>query len=731
MLQPLLAGVIATLLAVHAQSGVGVTPQTATLSGVVRGSAGSPTAGAVVVIEHRGGRILTVTTDANGAFSAAEVTFPATVEVVVAGVGSARRVVNTSPVELVLAAPTVRETIVVNAASPVPSERPSLDPVTGAITLPSAFLEALPGVTLDETVRVVSGFSLFRRSTARNSNPTTHGVTMRGLSASGASRGLVLLDGIPLNDGFGGWVTWTRLPTAAVAEVGAQRGAQGDVFGTDALGGVIEMVPPTISRPVASMSLDAGTEGTYETEVAGGRRAGRAALFGAASWFATDGTIPVAPESAGPVDQPADADWFNGYGRATINWTGRRLVFAGWGGRDDRGNGTVVQRNRMSGGTFAASFDATSDAVNVAARVSVSPNSFYQTFSQVAPGRATETLTSTQFTDTTATRATVELGRRLAARGHLVGRMSLARGSANFRDDRPNPALSIDRDLIDDSEAISLQAGIAPAARLTIGGGVRHEWRKAPGEADERDTATVGRFIWALNLASGFDLRGAVSSSHRWPTLNEQVRNFQAGAILTLANPNLLPERGRSADVAATVSGDRWTVTTAGFWSVIDDAIANVTLTPNQRQRQNAGEAHATGVELDGEYRPWSSLLLRGSATIVDATFQNSIESAIEGKRIPQVPKVSFSWSMVARLPHALTASAVWRALSEQYDDDRNVFLLSEARQLDFRVAGRFQDFGWHVSLENALDRRIEVGRTPLVTVAPGRAVRAGVFWRR
>ena len=59
---------------------------------------------------------------------------------------------------------------------------------------------------LDDQLKTVPGFSLFRRTSSRVANPTTQGLTMRGLSASGASRGLVLVDGIPLNDAFGGWL---------------------------------------------------------------------------------------------------------------------------------------------------------------------------------------------------------------------------------------------------------------------------------------------------------------------------------------------------------------------------------------------------------------------------------------------------------------------------------------------------------------------------------------------
>jgi len=697
------------------------------LTGTVRTAAGAPIPGAVVLVEHNG-RTIKVVTDAAGAFTIADITLPVVIEVSSPGFGSARRVVATSPVDLTLSPAMFRESIVVSA-TPLPgSDRPAQDATTAGLRLPREFLDTVPSVTLDEAIRAVSGFSLFRRSTSRASNPTTHGVTMRGLSASGASRGLVLLDGVPLNEGFGSWVTWTRVPSAVIGEVAMQRGAQGDIFGSDALGGVIEITPPT--RPsFASLRFQAASEGTGETEAALSGRFGRVTAFGSTSWFTTDGVVPLAPESRGPVDQPADAEWFNGYGRMTAAWDGRRLVVAGWGGRDDRGNGTLVQRNRMSGGTFATSFDAANATTHMAARVSFSPNTFYQTFSTINGTRTQEVLNSTQYMDADTTRIAVEVGHSVHPTTHLVGRLAIGRGAANFRDVRP--ANTTDRELRDDSEAISLQAGFAPTAAVTFAGGIRQEWRRAP-EADAgRDSATVGRFTGAWKTSGVLTIRGSVASSHRWPTLNELVRPFQAGAIVTLANPDLLPERARSADVGGTLTFDRWTVTTTGFWSVVEGAIANVTIATNTRQRRNAGEAHAKGVEIDGDVRAVSNLWLRGSATIVDARFRESAEPVLEGKRLPQVPKFSFSGSVVAKFPHALEASAVWRAFSDQYDDDRNTFLLAEARQLDLQVAGRMHGFRWHLALENAFDRRIEVGRTPLVTLAPGRAVRVGLAWRR
>jgi hypothetical protein len=90
----------------------------------------------------------------------------------------------------------------------------------------------------------------------------------------------------------------------------------------------------------------------------------------------------------------------------------------------------------------------------------------------------------------------------------------------------------------------------------------------------------------------------------------------------------------------------------------------------------------------------------------------------------------SFSFTTDVPLPGSLLASGIVRTVSSQFDDDRNTFELAAATQLDLRLAGRVGRFGWHVELENALDTTIEVGRTPLVTLAPPRAIRVGVSVR-
>ena len=153
------------------------------------------------------------------------------------------------------------------------------------------------------------------------------------------------------------------------------------------------------------------------------------------------------------------------------------------------------------------------------------------------------------------------------------------------------------------------------------------------------------------------------------------------------------------------------------------------------RMRQNTGEAHANGAELDVEFRPLNRVRVRASGTLIDSHFRHSLEPALEGKLLPQVPRTSWSLSGDVRLPWRIDASVLVHGVSTQFDDDRNTpaLLLARARQLDVQIGGRIAQFGWQLVVENATNARIEVGRTSatLVTIAPPRAVRVGVSWRR
>ena len=94
---------------------------------------------------------------------------------------------------------------------------------------------------LDEALSEVPGFSLFRRTSSLGANPTTQGVSLRGIAGSGASRALVTLDGVPQNDPFGGWVIWSRLIPSDIGGASIVRGAGAGPYGSGALTGVVAL----------------------------------------------------------------------------------------------------------------------------------------------------------------------------------------------------------------------------------------------------------------------------------------------------------------------------------------------------------------------------------------------------------------------------------------------------------------------------------------------------------
>ena len=119
---------------------------------------------------------------------------------------------------------------------------------------------------LDGALARAPSFSLFRRSSSLASHPTTHGVSLRGIGASGASRTLVLVDGVPENDGFGNWVHWSTLPLLQIERVELTGSGLSTLYGSSALAGAIAVVTRHPPGDALDVRASAGSLGTGEVE---------------------------------------------------------------------------------------------------------------------------------------------------------------------------------------------------------------------------------------------------------------------------------------------------------------------------------------------------------------------------------------------------------------------------------------------------------------------------------
>src|SRR5215475_9879382 len=253
--------------------------------------------------------------------------------------------------------------------------------------------------TFDDLLRQAPGFSIFRRSSSMVANPTTQGVSLRGAGASGASRTLVLTDGIPLNDAFGGWVYWDRVPRSSLDRIELSRGGASDLYGSDALSGVINLLSRPPSRPVIDVDAAYGTHdtGDYSFFTSERWRGFGVALAGDA--FKTDGYFIIAPELRGLADEEAASKHRVISLRLDYTWNVENAVFArGSLFDEDRENGTRLQRNDT--GTESAAIGGrarTSEGSNWNIVLFANQQRFHQSFTAVAATRNTESLTRLQF----------------------------------------------------------------------------------------------------------------------------------------------------------------------------------------------------------------------------------------------------------------------------------------------------------------------------------------------
>jgi len=583
-------------------------------------------------------------------------------------------------------------------------------------------LDASPAFTLDQTLAATPGFSLFRRTSSRTANPTTQGVTLRGLAASGASRTLVMADDVPLNDPFGGWVYWNRVPAAAIGRVEVARGGSSDLFGSDAMGGAVRVVSRRDSA--AELRLEGGSHETARASLYAGMN-GAVAASGGAEWATTEGYVPIEPASRGLVDTPAGTEYTSAIGRASVDAGALRLEAGGSFLSEERTNGTVLQTNatRIGAGYLAAAGEAGGGFWR--ARAHASDQDYDQTFSAVAAGRATERLTNTQHVDSRGSRADLSWSRAGARVSWLA--------DAAFR--------HVSADLFDQGARVPAEQRAAGAGgqavwqagpRVTVGGGAHLEFWKSSSDAVPGSGASelflAPRANVSFRLSDAATLRATAFSSYRAPTINELYRSFRVGNVITQPDPLLAPEYARGGEAALTLARPRWSARAVLFATALDGAIYSRTLpergpgNATLRRRSN-GDARAVGGELELDARPRDGVAVWTSLTTGASRFTSG---QLDGNLLPQVPRAQGA-AGIRLTGGRWLGSLDARYSARQFDDDANEIALDAATVVNALVSARFRRAQLFASVENLFDVEVDAGRTPLRTLGQPRMWQIGI----
>src|SRR5215471_17603576 len=280
------------------------------VTGVVKDSSGGAVSGAAVVLQTSAGIQQQTVTGPDGRFSFDTTpSEPATVVVRAGGFVEVEKPVNGSAeIEITLSPANLLETVIV---TPSRTEQRLGDTPASVSLLTSTQIQESPAVMADDVLRQVPSFSLFRRANSISAQPTTQGVSLRGIGPSGQSRTLVLLDGIPFNDPFGGWVYWTRVPMESVDRVEIQEDSSSNLYGNMGMAGVINIITSHPTRRTLELKPQYGNNNTPKFDFFGSDQWSKVAAAVEGSFLHTDGFPIVAPIERGPIDNNANVEYSN------------------------------------------------------------------------------------------------------------------------------------------------------------------------------------------------------------------------------------------------------------------------------------------------------------------------------------------------------------------------------------------------------------------------------------
>lgn len=626
---------------------------------------------------------------------------------------------------------------------------------------------------IDQLLAQQPGFSLFRRTGSLSSHPSIQGATLRNIGTNASGRTLVLYDGIPQNDPYGGWIYWNRLPLAGIELIDLQAGGGSGPWGNDALAGVIRLYSPSITQDRAFADISYGSHDTRQGLIRGSKQLSENnSIALCVHHFDTAGFFSLADEDRGAIDTKESARFNSVNARWQHRWNDEitsQLAFGFF--QEDRGNGTVENNNQSRHYDVSLSLihETTQSAAGWEAHLYWQDRRFVNQFTSVADDRNSERPVLDQF-DIPSTGAGANFILRQPFGDHLLETgfdVRYVDGETNERFRNLGAGFTRQRE----AGGEQILAGFfvedtwQATEQLTVNLGGRLDYaRQQNGRRQEinlendtvlRDDSFAEEGEWVPNLRLGgvyqFDeqwsARLATYTGFRLPTLNELYRPFRVGNDITEANPNLAEERLWGVEGALRHDfSAAFSLEATVFYNQLHDGVANITLTEESgfsplcgfvppggscRQRLNLERVDVTGVESRIYWQISETVSLDARHLYARSTVKSSpLRLQLEGLRTPQTPLHQYSvegrWKALERL----NLSSFVRGSSNQFEDDLNARSLAGFAVVDLAAQYTLQeDMVLYTSVENLANNRIEAGVSGdgLVTLGAPRMWRVGM----
>lgn len=552
-----------------------------------------------------------------------------------------------------------------------------------ASALDRAAIASNPAITTDALLRQLPGFD----RTRSNSMFSNYGLLRISFAGAGNDRGLMLVDGVPAQDGFGGQVDWAAYPPQSLQRAELLMGAGSALYGAGAVGGVLGLYtfapPTTAGTPVAGSFI-----------FSAGSRAYSGQSSNVAAWLSPrlSTSVSVAQQRMQYWDLPPAYDSpVNMEAQSNASMAGMRLHYKA-GDRDSfeigergawddqfegRPNYTFTRRFgqtdlRYSHATAqsvveAGGFTRTTYIVNVADQFPAKPGVL----------RYVQNVPTNENGFTAAWvngggDSTFELradGRHVRGESNQSGAGGVFQNSGSgsqglygfaaqetWRGQRFQVVAGARYDTVNsyDEQLAALSKGT-----LTI---------KNP--LATFNAAVSPRLAVRYSLSPRLALRASSGGGFRPPYLNELVRGYFIGNVAYQPNPDLVPERSRTNSAGVDYADANSRVALDVFDTTVNDAIMFRTIDPTHQLRSNVA-----GTQTDGYTLSYTRALNPCSRVSASFTSQyarvTSGPPQILGNRLQYVPQQSGSLSYTAQTG-VVNAGVSLAYIGQTYADDLN-----------------------------------------------------------
>lgn len=580
------------------------------------------------------------------------------------------------------------------------------------------------GAQVDDLLRYIPAVQPSLLS-SRYNHPTAQFIGIRGL---GTRRALVLLDGVPLNDGFGGWINWGLVPDR-IERIEIIPGGGSNLYGSWAMGGIIHLISQA-SRPKngASVELNGGSFESHLQSVRAQYGNDRTGWTLGYRHFGTAGFLTVPSYQRGPADTPVGSEHHQFTGKVSHELTSHTTAsLSGAYYTEDRSFGTSFSRGSRTIGTaslslkgdhgFGGVWEATAFAQWQTFRNEVGavlPSPFVRRFDQ--PDRL-QTIPSNDVGGMAQWTAPLFSFSRVVVGGDA--RAILAQ-SEDLR------VLSQTR-VVTQGKQVGMGAfgeWIAePFDALVFTAGARWDWWKsfdgARVPASGLITSSQDNVASLINPKVGLSYRvhdrvrigASVYQAFRAPTLNELYRDFSASGFTFRSNDRLEPERLTGGDMKVEVEllpDGLLGVRATGHYDEIKDQILFVTQGATSVQRQNIGKGRSVGADIELRSRLDDLAYLTAGYSFTDSIVTSFPgDPSREGLHIPNVSRHQVTAALTVGRPTVAQLTLQARYLSRQFADDLNRQPIADFIVLDLSLRRRIAPWAeLYLTGENLTDRR-------------------------